>query len=136
MSQDNVEVVRRMHAVALQPGRVADFVAEFFDPEIEWHDSAAFPGAGVYQGHDALRRHIEDYLDAWTETKVEIEEIGPVGDRVVARIRYVGRGRESGVRLQDNGTTGIYEMRNGRILRVRQFVDEAEALEIAGRPTK
>ena len=36
------------------------------------------------------------------------------------------------MRLEDNIVWGVYDLRGGRILRVRQFVDEYAALEAVG----
>jgi ketosteroid isomerase-like protein len=134
MSQENVEIVRRMwEASKLLPDADLDaWLSEFFDSEIEWHDAPSLPGAGVYRGHEALRRHIEGYLDAWADSSVEIQEVRSVGNRVLTRGRYVGVGRRSGITLEDNIVMGVYELRRGRVLRLRQFVDEAEALEAIG----
>jgi ketosteroid isomerase-like protein len=135
MSQENVDVVRRM----LEEGNLyavgddmSPWLVEFFDSEVEWHDAPSLPGAAVFHGREALARHVEDYLDAWAESRVEIEEISPVGDRVLARIRYVGVGRQSGIGLEDNAVTAVYDLRGRRILRVRHFVDESDALEAVG----
>ena len=134
MSQENVEVVRRMwdHLNSAEEEFLPAFLNEVFDSEIEWHDAPSLPGAAVYRGHDALLRHIEDYLDAWADSRFELEEIRSVGDRVLARGRYVGVGRESGISLEDNVLIGVYDLRSGRVLRVRQFVDESDALEAVG----
>ena len=64
-----------------------------FDPEIEFHDTPGFPGPGVHHGLEAVRRHAEDYREAWVEPRVETEEIRSVGDRVVTRI-YLHRSWE------------------------------------------
>src|SRR4051812_12648383 len=135
MSQENLEVVRRMWEASNQLAIDADLHAwlnEFFDPEIEWHDAPTLPGAAVYRGYDALRRHIEDYLDAWADSSVEIQDARSIGDRVLTRGRYVGVGRQSGISLEDNVIMGVYDLRRGRVVRVRQFVGEAEALEAVG----
>ncbi len=58
------------------------------------------------------------------ESRVEIEDISAVGDRVLAHIRYVGRGHQSGMELERHVVTAVYDLRAGRVLRVRQFVDE------------
>ncbi len=134
MSQENVEIVRRMweRGNAEADVDLPAILVEFFDPEIEWHDTSSLPGAAVYRGYEALRRHIEDYRDAWADSGFEIEEIRSVGDRVLTRGRYFGVGQQSGIRLEDNVVLGIYDLRRGRILRVRQFVDESEALKAVG----
>jgi ketosteroid isomerase-like protein len=129
-----VEVVRRMWGRSNAEAELdlPAFLVEFFDPEIEWHDAPSLPGAAVYRGHEALRRHVEDYLDAWADARFEIEEIRSVGDRVLTRGRYLGVGQQSGMRLEDNVVLGVYDLRGGRILCLRQFVDESEALKAVG----
>ena len=134
MSQENVEIVRQVWEALDDrlPEDVAGVLAEFFDPEIEWYDAPSLPGAAVYRGHAALQRHIEDYLDAWADSRFEIAEIRSVGDRVLTRGRYVGVGRQSGITLEDNLVFGVYDLRRGRVLRVQQFVHEGEAFEAVG----
>ena len=130
MSGENVERVREANAAFNR--RDLDTWIEFFDPEIEYHDAPGLPGGGVHRGRDAFRRHAEGYIEAWSKSRVEIEEIRPVGDRVVARIRYVGVGRATGIQVETQGFGVVYEFREGRCLRVWQFADHAEALEAVG----
>jgi ketosteroid isomerase-like protein len=130
MSQENVEVVREVWN-AFNRGDLDTFI-EFFDPEIEWHDLPTMPGGGVHRGRDPFRRHVEGFIEVWGEVRMETEEIRSIGDRVVSRGRYVGVGRESGIPVENPTSGAIYEFRGGRIVRVRQFVEHAEALEAAG----
>jgi ketosteroid isomerase-like protein len=137
MSQENVEIVRAMLLAAGAPDSDTDeWLEEFCDPEIEWRDVPGFPTAGVHSGRDALRRHADEFEDAWADWGIEIEDIRAAEDRVVARIRYRGVGKASGAPitggLQNPATGAVFELRAGRILRVRQFVTHAEALEAAG----
>jgi ketosteroid isomerase-like protein len=138
MSQENVEIVRRMWGRSPKVEDLPALLVEFFDPEIEWHDAPDLPGAAVYQGHEAVRRHFEDWLEGWSDsadvaTGLKIEEIRSAGDRVFTRGRYFAMARESGIRIDDTDIVfGVYDLRNGHILRVRQFVDEAKALEAVG----
>jgi ketosteroid isomerase-like protein len=137
MSVENVRVVRRMLGegnVYAVDADLRSWVDEFFAPEIEWHDAPTLPGAAVYHGREAFARHVADYLESWSESRVEIEEVRPVGDRVLARIRYVGVGRQSGIALEDNEVVAVYDVRGGSILRVRHFTNEADALAAAGLP--
>ena len=129
MSQENVNTVLTFHS-AFNQGDMDRYFA-FFDPEIEFHDRPGFPGPGVHRGLEAVRRHVEDYREAWVEPRVETEEIRSVGDRVVTRITYTGVGKSSGARTA-TPASGIFDFREGRILRIRQFVDHADALEAAG----
>ena len=141
MSRENVEVVRATWESANSDAFDLDadldaWLDDFFDPEIEWHDVPTLPEAGVHCGRDAFRRHLVAYMEAWTDSYYEIEDIRAVGDRVVVRGRYSGVGRQSGAQatggLSLPATGAIYEFRAGRILRVQQFVTHAEALEAVG----
>jgi ketosteroid isomerase-like protein len=129
MSEENVNTVLAFHA-AFNQGDMDRYFA-CCDPEIEFHDTPGFPGPGVHRGLEAVRRHVEDYREAWVEPRVETEEIRSVGDRVVTRIAYTGVGKSSGARTSAPAS-GVFDFRGGRILRIRQFVDHAEALEAAG----
>jgi len=137
MSQENVEIVRAMLQAAGAPGSDTDeWLEEFFDPEIEWRDVPVFPSAGVHSGRDALRRHADEFEDAWADWGIEIEDIRAAEDRVVARIRYRGVGRQSGAPItgdvKNPATGAVFDLRAGRILRVLQFVTHTEALEAVG----
>jgi ketosteroid isomerase-like protein len=136
MSQENVEIVRAaLQRLGPNTDR-DDWIHEFLDAEIEWHDTPTYPSAGVYIGHEAFSRHAAEYEDAWADWGIEIEDIRAAGDRVVARIRYRGVGKQSGAPitggLETPSTGAVFELRGGRIVRVVQFVTHAEALEAVG----
>jgi ketosteroid isomerase-like protein len=128
MSQENVEMVREANAAFNR--RDLDHWIEFFDPEIEYHDTPDFPGSGVHQGREAFRRHVESYLDAWSDASVETDARA-VGRQVVGRIHYTGAGRATGIEVETREYGALYDFRAGRILRVRQFATYADALEAA-----
>jgi ketosteroid isomerase-like protein len=136
VSRANVEIVRAA-LQAIGPGTNRDdWINEFFDPEVEWHDVPTYPSAGVYIGHEAFSRHAAEFEEAWADWGIEIEDIKPAGERVVARIRYRGVGKLSGASITggvENPSTGaVFELRGGRIARVVQFVTHAEALGAVG----
>jgi ketosteroid isomerase-like protein len=134
---ENIEVVRGMIKAFNSPDfDLEEWLDEYFDPEIEWHDVPSLPNAGVHFGRDAYRRHVADYLEAWAETRIEVEFVKAVGDRVVARIRYGGVGVQSGADVTGGAsgpaTGAVFEFRAGRIVRALQFITPAEALEVVG----
>jgi ketosteroid isomerase-like protein len=84
------------------------------------------------------RRGFEDVQDAfitWFEAFEHVDfgldEIVDAGDDVVAVHRISGRGRESGL-VVDQRIPVVWTVRDGRVVRVRAYRDEAEALEAAG----
>jgi ketosteroid isomerase-like protein len=60
-----------------------------------------------------------------------LREISPVGERVVARADWGGKGWASGIDLLSS-LTGIYSVRDGKIVRIEFFFDHAQALEAVG----
>ena len=136
MSQENVEIVRAALGAIGPATDTNDWIGDFIHPEIEWHDVPNYPGAGVYAGLAAFRRHLADFEDAWADWGIDVEDIRPAGDRVVARIRYGGVGKQSGAamtgELKNPATGAIVELQDGRIARVLQFVTHAEALQAVG----
>ena len=128
MSQENVEVVRSL-ADAMRRG---DFAAALsvLDADVEWHDQAAIPGAGVHRGREAVSRHFEQWFDAWEEIEYTPEELLDRGDRVVVVIRRRGKGKGSGVEVSDQ-VIHVYTVRSEKIVRFDGFTDRDAALTAA-----
>jgi ketosteroid isomerase-like protein len=85
----------------------------------------------AYRGHEAVRQMMENLLETVAEFYVEYSEIRDLGDRIVAigRLRMVGRG--SGAKLE-SPFASLVDVRNGKAIQVRTYLDPKEALEAAG----
>jgi len=136
MSQENVEAVRRLFA-AFQGIDVGNFdrrldeVREIFDPEVEWvAASHSLLASEEYHGYDGVRRFWTQFLSAWDEYGVQVEELIDGGDQIVAVMRLSGRTTELEV---DEARSSLLTLRDGRIVRIEPFASKAEALEAAGR---
>ena len=127
MSQENVEVVRR--AVAFEfSGRGDRTDAEaIFDPNFVMNPIEEGPSHGL----DAIRDNIEHWKDAWEELEVTAEEFIDAGDRVLVTLHHLGRGRGSGIEV-DARFYELYAVSDGKVVRVDEYADRAEALEAAG----
>lgn len=97
------------------------------DPEIIWNPIEEPPT----QGHDAVRANLARWEGEWDDYEVIPEEFLDLGDRVVVTVRLRGRGHGSGVEI-DALFCKIYTPRDGKIIRMDEFTDRAEALEAAG----
>jgi ketosteroid isomerase-like protein len=131
VSQANVEVVRAGHEamVAGDLGRALDSL----DPDVEWHGTVGGLDEGsVYHGRDAVVQGFVEYFETWERMDLRAEcYIDTVGDDVVVFFHEIARGRESGVVVEtDTGT--VNTVRDGRVVRVRSFMDRAEALRVGG----
>ena len=132
MSQENVEVIRRA-ADAYNHGDI-DALLEDLDPQIEWHPLLQVLLGGkatVYRGHEGARELWRDLDEAFTEAQVEQSEFRDLGEQVMAIGRLRGRGRESGARAE-TAIVWLVDFRDGKAIRVREYLDPGEALEAAG----
>ena len=124
MSQENVEVVRRMLQAFADRG--PDAMAEFWDPDIDWRAAeGAIDDVGEMHGPVAVRRYIQDWIDTFDDFSVAVEDLQDVGDdRVFAIQRLNGRAKLSG--------TEIDTVRDGKVVRGREYLKVEEALEAVG----
>jgi ketosteroid isomerase-like protein len=132
MSQENVDAFKR----GLEAGNRGDVetMLEELDPEIEWHSALHALLGGqqtVFRGHDGVREMIGDLYEAFGEIQIEISEIRDLGDRLVAIGRSRARGKASGVETE-TPLAMLTEVKNGKTISIRAYLDPKEALEAAG----
>ena len=99
MSQEKVAVIRRGYDL-WNSGRIDDW-AEVFHPEIEFRPSGAMPGLQpVYRGRDGIRQLMADLTEAIEDFRAEPTELVERDEFVGAVLRFVGKGRGSGVPVE------------------------------------
>jgi ketosteroid isomerase-like protein len=127
MSQENVEVVQEAYAEFAVTGEPR---WSCLHEDIEAYDHDVMD-AGEYRGHAGFRRWIEDWSSAWAEFAIEPEEYLDVGDRVVMAFCMRATGRTSGVAVERHDAM-VYEVRDGKIVRVDYYNSREQALEAVG----
>lgn len=132
MSQENVEIVRGAQEAFLAGDIEAALDA--LDPEIEWH--ATIGGiddpSRVARGRDEVVQAFADYFEVWERLEMSAERYIDAGpDDVVVFHHEVAKGRASGVVVETDSAT-IQTVRNGKVVRVRSYLDRRQALEVAG----
>jgi ketosteroid isomerase-like protein len=143
MSQENVEIVRRMLEASDRRDGAAVFAA--YDPRIEWdftdvpeqsdfyaRAAALFGLGGVFRGHEAVRSWFREWFSAWEAVDYEHEALIDAGDDVVEFVRCRVRGRESGVEFEFPPYAGVWTLRGGKIVRMKVYWDREEALKAVG----
>jgi ketosteroid isomerase-like protein len=130
MSQENVEVVRRM-LQASNDGDIDAIVAECA-PTVAWEEQS-MPGVEpVFRGHDGVRRWWAatglGTTEEWRSIEGRLEGVKEADDTVVASVRFEGEGRSSGVRVPMR-VHMVATIRNGKVVRRQVFLTLAEALE-------
>src|SRR5690349_2884662 len=130
MSQENVKIALSHHA-AWNRGDVAGFL-ETLDPDVEWVPIMAALEGRVYTGHEGVRRWMSELENDWEVFEVHPEEHRDLGDRVIVFGCWRARGRASGVELDNQAATWLFEFERGKIVRMQTFTDRAEALQAVG----
>ena len=132
MSQENVEVAARWYEPATSKDELLEAMPRTMrlcHPDVEWTVPDAVP---TYAGRNGVRRRLEDWLESFETFRYDIERIVDCGaDDVLVVATEVARGAVSGAEVH----TTNYELltiRDGLIVRVREFYDEDSALEAAG----
>ena len=131
MSQENETTVRDA-AAAFNRGDL-DAWLEYWTDDIDYRAiEGALDDHGPIDGKDALRTHMQDWIDTFDDFKTEAVELIDAGDdRVIAMLHASGRAKLSGIET-DVTYAVVYTIRDGKIARGREYWTKEEALEAAG----
>jgi ketosteroid isomerase-like protein len=127
MSEENVELVLR-GLDAVNAGDM-DGLRELFDADIIVRPAEGWPEPGPFVGREAAMRWFTQLLDAFDIDTMEEISCTDVDDRVVLQFIWHGMGRGPEANLE---FTGVFTLREGRVVFLEFFWDHAEALEAAG----
>jgi ketosteroid isomerase-like protein len=105
----------------------------YFRADVEWHNTAAFPGPATVVGPEAIVAFWDELLESFDEDlrDTQIEESRVDGDVVVVGVHTQGRGKSSGVPL-DIRYALRFELSDGKIQRVDVHGDYGKAVVAAG----
>jgi ketosteroid isomerase-like protein len=125
MSQENVEVVRRM-CKAFLAGDVADAL-DVLHADVTWHGTIGGLEEGrTAHGHNEVIEGFIDSLRDWERHSLDVEAYLDAGDRVVVLWHERGRGKRSGVEVETR-TAVIYTVRGDEVIEVQGYMDRQQA---------
>jgi ketosteroid isomerase-like protein len=127
MSQANVEIVRKIYG-AWERG---DFSStDWADPEIEF--TIPGPDLEVHRGIDSMGRAWADWLGVFDELSIRGESFHDGGDKVVVEQVFRGKGKGSGIPIDEIRGAVVCTMRNGKVTRFEGHTTLEAALASAG----
>ena len=129
MSREHVDLARKGYE-AFARGDL-DGVLDMMDPDIEAHNPVEVPEASVHRGREAVRRDWEQAIELFDDFSIEVEDYLDAGDELVVFLRYRARARGSAAEI-DTPMAHVLTFREGRAIRLRQYLDRDQALEAAG----
>lgn len=132
MSRENVEIAARWYEVASSKTKLLaamERTMEFCHPDVEW--SAPEDGT-IYRGREGVRQRLEEWLQSFADYRYDVRRIIDCGgDEVLVEATEVARGEMSGAEVRSTNYE-LLTIRDGLIVRIREFYDEGDALEAAG----
>ena len=136
MSQENVEVVLRLHA-AFSRGDLDGLLAEC-DPEATYRAAitqAVEGEAGDFRGHAGIRQWWLELHDLYDGLRTEVLDVRDLGERVLVVYVIQGRARASGLAFDAGQELAqVATLRDGMITSMRDYLNRREALEAVGLP--
>jgi ketosteroid isomerase-like protein len=133
MSQENVELVRRMAEVWNEAGWEGVANRNLLDPEVEYHDDRRWPEARSVVGPAALVERFSEIMDVLGKNATaQVEKVVDAGGDSVALIfRFTGEARASGLHHEYRWGF-VCRVSEGRIAYIQAYLDPDEALKAAG----
>jgi ketosteroid isomerase-like protein len=122
-ARQDVELVRSIFAEWERGGFFRS--AEWADPGMTFA-IADGPTAGEWTGLRAIVQSWQQWLQAWSNFRIESAECHAVNDeRVLALIRVSGAGRASGLELatMDGKGAALFTVREGRVKRLETYTE-------------
>jgi ketosteroid isomerase-like protein len=134
MAQTNAELLRR----AVEFSNVGDVESalDVLDPELELHTPFSSVTGEPYRGIPGYRKWRAEITDQFEKWETNIDEIRALSDdRLIGVGSVHARGRGSGIEF-DQPAAGLVDFREGRVLRVRIYLSEEQALQAAALPER
>jgi ketosteroid isomerase-like protein len=82
-------------------------------------------------GRGAVAQALSVDSEIWAERRLELRRAIDAGDQVVALVHEYRRGKGSGVTVEADIAL-VYGFRDGKVVRIEPYMNQAEALEAAG----
>jgi ketosteroid isomerase-like protein len=131
MSQENVEIVRRVYA-EWEQGKFGGALA-LFDPDIVFE--SFMPDSServIFHGPEGVEVFMREFLPQWQDYRLIGDEFRKVGsDQVFVTGHQSATGRQSGVAVE-SPMFSVWTFRDGKVVRLIVEFDRKKALEAAG----
>jgi len=129
MSQENVEIVRRIYASWVPGSSPAE--SNLLHSDIEWVNPSNALEPGTHAGIEAFTSITEQLDDTISDLRIEVDRCIEAGDRVVVIATMRGYGSASGVAIERRHGS-VWTVRDGKAVRFQWFYEPEEALEAVG----
>ena len=117
---------------AFAAGGLDDFLP-YYAEDVDWRAIEGAPDdVGPIRGRDALRRYIGEWVGMFDDLRNVPQEFRPIDDERVLVHQHITGGMKGSDTTLDLRYWVLYTVRDGLIVRGREYATEAEALAAAG----
>ena len=107
-------------------------LAELFTEDIEYQNAPEWPGQRVYRGADEVMHFLCDEVREIIALRpVEVVGTEVIEDEILIELRAHTHGRLSGLDIDTASLFHVARMRDGRVCRVRVYLDRNKAKRAA-----
>jgi ketosteroid isomerase-like protein len=128
MSGKNIELVCRL--IGIWNRGNWDDARELLSPDVVMVGPDGWPESETTHGWEASLVQLRRLVDPWEVQRVDIAALKDAGDRVLAEVRWVTEGKDSGIPLETDAAAVCF-VAEGRISRVEFYLDLAQARQAA-----
>ena len=97
-------------------------VIEMLDDDISWSVPATVPHGGQFKGKDGVGSFFQGLGGAWESLGLDVESLSEAGDDLVISVLRASGTRQGG-QAAEYGATHVFTVRDGRVVRFREFLD-------------
>jgi ketosteroid isomerase-like protein len=131
IDEGDLAMVRRGYEL-WNDGDIQGLADTCFTDDVEWQAAPEWPGQRQFQGRDEVERFLrEEVAELIALQDIRIERIEQVGDEVMITLNARARGLASGIDVASGEIFHVARLRDGRVDRVRTFLNEDEAIAAA-----
>ena len=132
MSQENVEIVRRVYEALNRRDGETPF--DLYAESIVWISPPIREALGIepiYYGHEGVRRFWRETLSVFGAVGLEVEDLVDAGHQVLAVVREREVGRASGVPVEAIHFA-VWTLADAKVSQMQVFDERQQALAVAG----
>jgi ketosteroid isomerase-like protein len=129
MSQENVEIVRRVYE---EVNANLDVPVKFLHPDYEFDARDVAADIGIVRGIEASGEALREYWETFEDFHVDLKEVLHADEEhVVTAVQDGGRMKGSDAEVW-NHLFHVWTFRDGKVVRTSSHTDKHRALEAAG----
>jgi len=131
ITQQELDLMRTGYAL-WNEGDITGLIEQCLADDIEFYPAPDWPGPRVYRGPEEVEAFLRDEVATVISLSgIEIERETVVGDQVVFSLRTTVHGAQSGVDIEMVSVYHVANVEDGRVRRIRVFLDEEAAMQAA-----